>query len=650
MNKHFKKIAVLLFTAAMVAITGKPYAQENPEDDYYRIVKVPAPEGTLLEVGGLTMMPNGNLAVATRRGDVYIIENPTSPQPYFRLFASGLHEVLGLVYRDGSFYCAQRSELTRLEDTNFDGKADVFETVYAWPLSGHYHEYSFGPKFAPDGSMFVTGNVAFGDEEWWRGESRVPWRGWTMKISPDGKMEPWATGMRSPAGLGMIDGEFFYTDNQGDWVGSGAIWHVKKGAFIGHPAGLRWTGNEKSPVHITTDELYAVVDPRQKRDENGRYIKPENVMKEDYITLYEVKEKFPELQLPAVWLPHGVLGISNSDIQVIPEGTFGAFSGQVLIGDQGQSKIMRVFMEKVNGEYQGAAWDFRSGFQSGVLRMAWANDGSLFVGETNRGWGSAGEASEGLQRLVYTGKMPFEMKEVYARPDGFEITFTEPVDPETAKDLASFYVQSFIFKYHPVYGSPPVDMTNMDLAGVKVADDGLSLRLVVENPKQYYVHRIIMDGLRSKSGQPLLHKEVYYTLNNIPTGPKLSASELSTYNSVEAKAEEKKAALPVSKTTSPDRAVKPAATVAVAAVPTDAEIKVLLDKWTCSACHRKDSKQVGPAWKDIAKRNYTNAKIKELVYNPQPQNWPDYATPMAPMPHVPEEDVLKIATWINSLD
>ena len=638
-NKFKYTLTVILFVFAAAAVAQ--------EDDHFRIVKVSAPEGTLLEVGGLAMMPDGDLAVATRRGDIFIVENPTSARPYFRHFASGLHEVLGLVYRDGSLYCAQRSELTRVADTNFDGKADLFETVYAWPLSGHYHEYSFGPKFAPDGSMFVTGNVAFGEEEWWRGESRVPWRGWTMKISPDGMMEPWATGMRSPAGLGMIDGEFFYTDNQGDWIGSGGLWHVKKGSFTGHPAGLRWTGMEGSPLSLTTEELYSEVDPRQKRGENGRYIKPENIVKEEYHTLFETKEKFPQLQLPAVWLPHGVLGISNSDIQVIPDGYFGPFSGQVLIGDQGQSKIMRVFLEKVNGEYQGAAWDFRSGFQSGVLRMAWAPDGSLFVGETNRGWGSAGEANEGLQRLVYTGNEPFEMKEVHARPDGFEVTFTEPVDKETARDLASYYVQSFVFKYHPVYGSPPVDMNTMNISGVKVADDGKSLRIVIEEPKQYYVHRISMEGLRSAKGQPLLHKEVYYTLNNIPSGNKLSLGELSTYNSTQASAAAKPADVPT-KTVSPDGPAKPAVRVAAKA-PTDEEIKVLLDKWTCSACHRKDSKQVGPAWKDIAKRNYTNEKIKELVYNPQPQNWPDYATPMAPMPHVPEEDVLKIATWINSL-
>ena len=86
--------------------------QESPkEEDYFRILKVSSPEGTLLEVGGLCTLPNGDLGISTRRGDIFIVENPTSARPYFRKFASGLHEVLGLVYKDGSLYCAQRGEL-----------------------------------------------------------------------------------------------------------------------------------------------------------------------------------------------------------------------------------------------------------------------------------------------------------------------------------------------------------------------------------------------------------------------------------------------------------------------------------------------------------------------------------------------------------
>ncbi len=643
--KKYSYTLLIVLLSTFVAM-----AQPPAEDNYFKILKVSSPEGTLLEVGGLAMLPTGQLGISTRRGDVFLVDNPTSDRPYWRKYASGLHEILGLVYFNGSLYCAQRSELTRLEDTDGDGFADLFETVYAWPVSGHYHEYSFGPKVSPDGSLFVTGNVAFGNEEWWRGESRVPWRGWTMKISKDGEMEPWATGMRSPAGLGFIDGEFFYTDNQGDWIGSGGLWHVKKGSFTGHPAGLRWTGKEESPLDLTTEQVYSQVDPRQERDAQGRAIKPENVVNESYKTVYDMKEKFDAYQPPAVWLPHGVLGISNSDIQTIPEGTFGPFAGQVLVGDQGQSKIMRIFLEKVNGEYQGAAWDFRAGFRSGVLRMAWAEDGSLFVGETNRGWGSAGEANEGLQRLVYTGRVPFEMHEVHAKPDGFEITFTKPVDQESAKDLSSYRVGSYIYKYHPVYGSPPVDMRDHEVKGVKVAEDGMSVRVVLDTLAEHYVHRLTLLGIKSAGdNSPLLHRDVYYTLNNIPSGSRLSASELSTKStaSAGASATVEKTSTPALKT--PDARVAATAS-AKPKVSSDTEIKELMDKWTCTACHQTEKKQVGPAWRDIAKRNYTNQEILKLVYQPVPSNWPGYATPMAPMPHVPEEDVLKIAEWINSLE
>ena len=622
--------------ASTLAFQG--VAQDAPgEQDFYKIVTVPTPEGMVLEVGGITTLPDGRVAIATRRGEVWMVENPSSQKPYFRKFASGLHEILGLVYRDGSLVCAQRGELTKLSDKNGDGQCDSYETIYAWPLSTHYHEYSFGPKVAPDGSYFVSGNVAFGDEEWWRGESRAPLRGWIFKISPDGKMEPWATGMRSPCGLGMVDGELFYDDNQGDWMGSGGIWHVKKGAFTGHPGGLKWSNMPNSPVKLTTEQLYALVDARQTKDANGRYIKPENVQTEKYKTLFEVKKEIPELQLPAVWLPHGILGISNAEIITDQtNGKFGPFSGQLFVGDQGQSKIMRVFLEKIKGEYQGAAFDFRSGFQSGVLRMTWASDGgSLFAGETNRGWGSAGDANQGLQRLVWTGKTPFEMKAVRAMPDGFEVEFTMPVDRKSAENLASYAVKSFIYKYHPVYGSPTTDEAKCAIKGVKVSEDGLKARIVVNNLRQYYLHELRLDGVRAEQRSwSLVHPAAYYTLNNIPDGEKLKLTEIST-----------KSVAPAP--------VKPATKLAANktnAAPTYDEIKPLLAQHTCLACHAANKRQVGPAYTEVAKRKYSNEKIVDLIYNPKPQNWPDYATPMAAMPQVPRADALKIAAWINSLN
>ena len=627
--RSFKYIVITF--VALFCIQTINYAQESPkEEDFFKINKLRSPEGTILEVGGLFTMPDGNLAVTTRRGDIFIVENPTSAKPYFRKFASGLHEVLGVVYKNNSLYVVQRGELTRLFDSNMDGKADVYETIYAWPLSGNYHEYSFGPKMAPDGSFFVTLNLGFGDA-WWTPNSFVPWRGWALHIYDDGRMEPWATGMRSPNGISMIDGELYYTDNQGDYVGSGSIMKINKGNFMGHPAGLVWSNMPNSPIKLTEKEIYSKINPRIEYDANGKRTKPENIENEKYQTVFEMKKSIPDLQLPAVWLPHGVLGISTSEIVKIPKGHFGPFEEQLLVGDQGQSKIARVYMETVKGQLQGCAWDFRSGFQSGVTRMSWANDGSLFVGETNRGWGSAGEANEGLQRLTWNTLVPFDMKTVKAMPDGFEIEFTKPIDKKKAANLASYNVESFIYKYHAVYGSPTQELKNCPVKGVRISEDGLTVRIIVGDLRQAYIHKITLDGIRElENSYSLIHPTAYYTLNNIPDGAKLALNEVSTKN-------EPSIAIAKSKD-------KPGE------VMTYEKIKPLLIKNTCVACHNPDKKLVGPGFADIAKRKYTVNKILQLIKNPQPQNWPEYSTPMAPMPQVSESDARKIANWINSLD
>jgi cytochrome c551/c552 len=639
-------------------------AQNTPtENDYYKIVKIPIPEGIVLEVGGLITLPNGDLAASTRRGDVYIIENPTSSKPNFRKFASGLHEILGLAFKDNNLYCAQRGELTRLVDKNGDGKADRYETVYAWPISGHYHEYSFGPKVGPDGSFYVTANVGFGNSDWWAGKSLVPWRGWTMKITEDGKMEPFAAGMRSPCGIGMLNGEFFYGDNQGDWMGSGFITHVEKGDFLGHPASLRWADRPESPVKMRQEMVFSKVDPR-----DDPKVKPEYVEKErlPMTTIYEFgKKSFPNMGVksPAVWLPHGVLGVSTSEI-IADEtnGEFGPFAGQLFVGDEGMSKIARVFLEKVNGQYQGASFDFRSGFRSGVLRMSWGTDNSMYVGGTNRGWGSVGTEAYGLEKLVFSGKTPFEMKAVRAMPDGFEIEFTLPVNKKTAEDVNNYDVSSYIYKYHPVYGSPIVDRKDNAVRGAKVSDDGLKVRIVVDGLREGYIHDIKPEGVKSANdGLSVLHGSAYYTLNNIPAGPKANITLVTP--KTRAQRERVDAGALVN---TPDNQMKEAApstegmkgsnkpkvapkTAVKDAIISDKEAMALLTKHTCLACHKVNERAIGPAYTEVAKRKYTNAQLEALIAEPKPENWPDFATPMAPMGHVPKKDIQKIAAWINNL-
>ena len=178
---------------------------------------------------------------------------------------------------------------------------------------------------------------------------------------------------------------------------------------------------------------------------------------------------------------------------------------------------------------------------------------------------------------------------------------------------------------------------------MKVSEDGLKVRLLIDNIKQYYLHEIKVDGIRSRDGLPVLHPTAYYTLNNIPDGAKLSMSEVSTkrMEATPAKVmEEVKVKVP--------KAKKGKETVEAKA-PSYDKVQPLLAKWTCLGCHNTNTRQVGPSFIDIAKRKYSNERIVELIHKPEPKNWPEYATEMAPMSQVPKADALKMAAWINSL-
>jgi hypothetical protein len=315
-----KRYYQLLLTLGLLGLgASSGIAQNKPkpltEDDFYEIKTVAIPDGIRLEAGGLAPMPDGRLGVCTRRGEVWIIENPyqtNGTKPSYKLFASGLHESLGLAYRDGSFYCTQRGELTKLTDTDGDDKADLYENVANWDLSGNYHEYSYGPVFDKNGDMYLTFNVAWVGY----GEGKLAkWRGWLVKVTKEGKLEPVATGLRSPAGFTVnSNGDVLFGENQGDWVGSGRVTHLEKGDFAGNAGGLYWTKEPDSPLKLTREDLPDTGEP-----------------------MYEAAKKVKALKLPAVWFPHAIMGISTADM--IEDETNGKF---------GPSKDNTLYLTKDN--------------------------------------------------------------------------------------------------------------------------------------------------------------------------------------------------------------------------------------------------------------------------------------------------------------
>ena len=160
-------------------------------------------------------------------------------------------------------------------------------------------------------------------------------------------------------------------------------------------------------------------------------------------------------------------------------GKFGPFAGQAFVGELTNSLVMRACLEEVNGRMQGACFEFRRGFQCGVNRLAFAPDGSLFVAETNRGWGSVGGQPHGLQRIRYTGHLPFEMHSLNITPTGWTVRFTKPIDLQKAADPATYFLDSYTYHYHATYGSPEIERKQNEITAIDVASDGLSVHLTV---------------------------------------------------------------------------------------------------------------------------------------------------------------------------
>lgn len=494
-QNYFKLILLLSVLFALRSNAQGPINERMKERKFYGIKDVGIPADVILEVGGMDFISDGRLAVCTRRGEIWILDDAyqlKSKTPTYTKFASGLHEPLGLAYHEGSIYVNQRSELTKITDTDKDGKADLFQTICTWPISGNYHEYAYGPLFLKNGDMLVTLNLSWIG----RAESLTKWRGWMLKVTPDGKVIPFAAGMRSPAGFGFNSaGDIFFAENQGDWISSGRITHIEQGDFAGHPASLNWSNEKDSPLKDL------------KRDQF-----PDSIG-----SMFEFGKQIPHMKQPAVIFPHTLMGISTSAVTTIPSG-FGPFEGQLLVGDQGHSKIMRAYLEKVNGKYQGACFPFLEGFSSGVLRLLWGMDHTLFVGMTSRGWASTGQSVYGLQRVTWSGSIPFEIKAMKATSDGFDIEFTKPIDKKNKDYSSLFKITGFTYVYHKKYGSPVVDQKDCPVSKADVSADGLSVKLHVSGLREGYVHQLDVTNLKSSGGETLLHKVAYYTLNAIPKG------------------------------------------------------------------------------------------------------------------------------------
>lgn len=472
----------------------------------YRIENIARPAEMRGGVIAIGFSPTGTLVVTTRYGEVWM----RSPAGAWRCFARGLNEPLGLVVEsDKVVYVAHRPELLKITDTDGDGRGDNFDVLGGqWGISNNYHEFFFGLRRDAAGYFYgVIGLTSLGDkltlsQSEVRGTlntapilesaghiADLPYRGWAVKIAPDGRLTPIATGFRQANGVGLSpDGEMFVTDNQGEYKPSCGLLHVAPGDFHGHVAGLKWEPGF-DPKTFTTEQAW-------KR-----------------------------LKTPAVVFPHGPMGVSSGEpVWDVTRGKFGPYTGQVFTGDYTRL-VSRSSLEKVAGEWQGVCFPFLGRNETapyttgekllaGITRSVFAPDGSLYLGATG-GWGAG---ADGIQRVVWDGHVSPEIRDVKLTARGFKLTFTRPMSAATLASAGNFEVNRFRFYYQYKYGSPWVDEAKVAATEVRPAADGLSAEVVLAELKPGFVYELSVAALRSADNQPLANPLAYYTANRLLNG------------------------------------------------------------------------------------------------------------------------------------
>ena len=424
-----------------------------------------------MRTSSLAFFPDGRLAVGTLPGDVWIVSgiNDELDKVTWQRFAAGLYEPLGMKVVDGVLTAITRGRIVKLHDYNNDGEADFYEAFFNEdePDKG-WHAYNFDLEVGKDGSFYYGRTGGF--SQW-----SVP--GGVVKVSADGKTSTViGAGLRVPNGIGKLpDGRITLGDNQGTYVPASKISITSPDAF--HGAGS-WT-------------------------KHGDKYDPEKIVK------------------PIVYMPQELDSSSGGQLWVKKDKRLGPLSGQYFHTSYGKAATMYVMMDKINNVMQGAVYSLPLKMESGTMRAAKSPvDGQLYYSGLT-GW-QAGATQEGsIQRLRYTGEKGIYLTEAKARKNGLQLTFTEPVKPDSVIK-ESFSASAWNYKWSKGYGSPQLKTSDPEIRGIdELAIDSLELSedgrtLTVQIPKLIPCHNLKLGfSLRGQNGAEL-SGPVYFTIHELP--------------------------------------------------------------------------------------------------------------------------------------
>ncbi|MFK7790368.1 MAG: PA14 domain-containing protein [Phycisphaeraceae bacterium] len=464
------------------------------------------PDGFEPSVGAIQFLPDGKLALTTfppknngvfrdeYNGGLYILDNVTAKDTSkitVREISTELHDPLGMNFVNGALYICDRNEISKWVDTDGDGYPDGRESFASGWVSDNYHHFTFGLPYY-DGHFYLSlsTNITFNkmiEEENIEGDivglngPNPEHRGSLLKVDADtGDFTVVSGGLRTPNGVSLgPDGLIVIPDNQGAFRPASAIYAAKQGAFFGHY-------NEAK----ATSDFYP---------DGG------------------VPSAFSDQPVtpPAVYLPQNEISNSPAEMVLIPDGQ--PHAGQMLMAEITLGGLRRVFLENVEGIWQGAVFRHSQGFEAGLNRLAWGPDGCLYVGGMGGGgnWGWRGKRF-GLQRMAPSDKVAFEFETIETTANGFRVSFTKPVSKAQLEDLNAWAIDAWTYKPDAKYGGPKIDLHRADPTQAVASEDRMSALLTVPNRKPDYVYHLRTDP-QADDGDSMWSPEAWYTFHRSPS-------------------------------------------------------------------------------------------------------------------------------------
>ena len=434
----------------------------SAKEDAYVIDEIPLPVPNVhkrnVRLADIAFLnAQGDAAAVTFDGDVWMISGLKGnlEKVVWKRFASGLHEPMSIVARQGELFVFDRNGIWRLHDANKDGyceRHELFCNLFA--QTAETREFPNSMKLGPEGEFYISK----GGQE---GTTRGKHNGTVIKVAADGKsIEVIGYGLRQPfIGVNPKTGLVTASDQQGHYVPS-------------------------TPLHIISGHRFY-----------------------GHLPTIAEKEKYPEaIAEPLTWIPHPV-NPSGATQTWLLGAQMGPLNDELIHVGYNRPELFRVLMNtRFPNRPQAAVVSFSRDFDFGPLNaLVNPADGQLYV-TGFQVWGTTAKKLSGLVRVRYTNKPRVLLKEVTPTDKGLLLRFNAKLDVTMATDPSSYSAERWNYKRTPEYGSPHLKLDGsagqewLTASSAYLSKDGMTVLVGFPNMKAGVHEMRIGWGLKSVDG------------------------------------------------------------------------------------------------------------------------------------------------------